>query len=58
VIGTSAVVYPVAALPAVAAEAGATVIEVNVEDTPLTAQADIALRGPSGVVLPRLEREL
>jgi hypothetical protein len=34
------------------------VIEINVEDTPLTAQADLTLRGPSGVVLPALERHL
>ncbi len=58
VVGTSAVVYPVAALPAMARRAGATVVEVNVDETPLTAQADIVLRGPSGVVLPELERRL
>ena len=32
--------------------------EVNVEDTPLTAQADVVLRGRSGVVLPEVERQL
>jgi NAD-dependent deacetylase len=58
VVGTSAVVYPVAGLPALAKRGGATVVEVNVNDTPLTAQADLVLRGPSGVVLPEVERLL
>jgi NAD-dependent deacetylase len=58
VIGTSAVVYPVAALPAMARRAGARVVEVNVEDTPLTHEADFVLRGPSGSILPALERLL
>jgi NAD-dependent deacetylase len=58
VVGTSTVVYPVAALPAIARRGGATVVEVNVDETPLSAEADIVLRGPSGVVLPELERRL
>jgi NAD-dependent deacetylase len=58
VIGTSAVVYPVAALPSIARAAGARVVEVNVEDTPLTSEADFVLRGPSAIVLPALERLL
>jgi len=55
VVGTSAVVYPAAALPRVAHGAGALVVEINVEDTPLTAEADVVLRGPAAVVLPALE---
>jgi NAD-dependent deacetylase len=57
-IGTSAVVYPAAALPGIAQDAGAMVIEINTEDTPLTAAADIVLRGPAGQVLTRLESML
>ncbi len=57
-IGTSAVVYPVAAFPSLARRGRATIVEVNVEETPLTDQADVVLRGPSGDVLPALEREL
>lgn len=56
VVGTSSVVYPVAALPHIARRRGAKVVEVNVEDTPLTGAADAVLRGPAGEVLPRLER--
>ena len=54
VIGTSSLVYPAASLPAVALEAGAHVVEVNPEATPLTAYAGEHLRGPAGVVLPSL----
>ncbi len=58
VVGTSAVVYPVASFPSLARRGKATVVEVNVEDTPLTGQADVVLRGPSGAILPDVEREL
>ena len=53
-VGTSALVYPAASLPFTALEAGAIVIEVNPEETPLTHKATFSPRGPSGVVLPAL----
>ena len=56
VVGTSAVVYPVAALPHVARRRRAKVVEINVDDTPLSADADAVLRGPAGELLPALER--
>jgi NAD-dependent deacetylase len=56
VVGTSSVVYPAAALPGIARRAGATVVEVNPEETPLTGEADLVLRGAAGIVLPELER--
>lgn len=52
VAGTSAVVYPAAALVPLAKRAGARVIEVNVEETPASGLADVSLRGASGTVLP------
>jgi NAD-dependent deacetylase len=58
VIGTSAVVYPVAGWPSLARRRGALVVEVNVAQTPLTALCDVVLRGPSGQVLPALEGAL
>jgi NAD-dependent deacetylase len=58
VVGTSAVVYPVAALPASARRHGARVVEINVDETPLTSDADAALRGPASIMLPLLERAL
>ena len=58
VVGTSGMVYPAAGFPAVAKQAGAVVIEVNPEDTPITGEADIFLRGPAGEILPKLVTQL
>lgn len=55
VIGTSAVVYPAAAMPGVAKEAGAQVIEINPEPTDLTdTTADFIIQDKAGVVLPQI----
>ena len=53
-IGTSTVVYPAASLPFEALRSGATVVEINPQPTPFTAQAHFALAGAAGVVLPAL----
>jgi len=57
-IGTSSLVYPAAGLAEVALRRGVPVIEVNPNETDLTAQADIVLRGPAGQILPTLLRSL
>jgi NAD-dependent deacetylase len=54
VIGTSAIVYPAAGLTLVARQCGANVIEINLERTDASANADVSLLGPSGQILPRL----
>ena len=54
VVGTSGVVYPAAAMPMIAREAGATVIDVNPERDALARSCDLFLRGPGGEVLPEL----
>ncbi len=55
VVGTSATVEPAAYLPVIAKRAGATIIEVNPESTPLTRQVtDIALLGEAGRVMRKL----
>jgi NAD-dependent deacetylase len=54
VVGTSAEVYPAAALPSIAKGSGAIVIEINPNATALSPTADYALRGPAGRVLPAL----
>lgn len=54
VIGTSAVVYPAAQYPIIVYERGGALIEINIEDTPLTPYCAAVLRGPSAQVLPRL----
>ncbi len=53
-IGTSAVVYPAAALPLVAARRRTSVVEVNLEETPLTDIARSSFQGPAGRILPEL----
>jgi NAD-dependent deacetylase len=57
-VGTSSLVYPAAALPFEALGSGATLVEINPGETPLTPHVDYALRGPAGDVLLRLIREL
>lgn len=52
VIGTSVLVYPAAELPVIAKRAGAKIIEINPEQTPLSDQADVTLRGAAAEILP------
>jgi len=58
VIGTSSVVQPAASLPFAAARAGAKIVEINPEPTPLTPHADVFLAGRSGEILPAMDRLL
>ncbi len=53
-VGTSAVVQPAASLPFIAKANGAYVLEINKEETPLTAAADETIFGESGKILPLL----
>lgn len=55
VVGTSALVHPAAALPLAARRAGAYLVEVNPEPTPLSDVCDASLRGRAGEVLPLFE---
>ena len=57
-IGTSAVVQPAASLPLSAAEAGAKVIEINPDPTPISGSVDFSYRAKSGEFLPVLNEEL
>lgn len=53
-IGTSAVVYPAAELPMIAKRNGATLVEINPEDTPLSAAYDHRLRGTATEMLEQI----
>jgi NAD-dependent deacetylase len=53
-IGTSGMVQPAAELPLLAKQSGAVVVEINVEDTPLTPEVDYFFRGKSGEILPEM----
>jgi NAD-dependent deacetylase len=55
VIGTSAYVQPAASLPLVAAEAGAKIVEINPDYTPLSNYADHPLHGKAGEVLLEID---
>lgn len=54
VVGTSAQVYPAAGLVPYAQHNGASVIEVNLEETPFSGSVDVALQGASGEILPQI----
>jgi NAD-dependent deacetylase len=54
VVGTSGLVQPAASLPAIAQRAGAFVVEVNPQATPLSAGMDACVSGTAAEVLPAL----
>ncbi|MGH7162356.1 MAG: SIR2 family NAD-dependent protein deacylase [Planctomycetota bacterium] len=56
-VGTSGLVYPAADLPAIAVERGATCVEINIEDTPVSSWYHHRLRGPAAEVLRSLAPE-
>jgi NAD-dependent deacetylase len=53
-VGSTLQVYPVAGVVPVARQAGARVIIVNAEPTPMDEIADAVLRGPIGALLPAI----
>jgi NAD-dependent deacetylase len=57
-VGTSSVVYPAAGLVHEAKRLGAFTAEINVDPTPASAIVDLAIQGPSEVVLPEVEKRL
>ena len=58
VVGTSAVVQPAASLPLIVKENGGKIVEINPERTPLTAMADVSIRGKAGDVLGKILKAL
>jgi NAD-dependent deacetylase len=56
IIGSSCLVYPAAGLPLLAARAGAMLIEINTEESEISAFSQVQIRGPAGEVLEQLER--
>jgi NAD-dependent deacetylase len=54
VVGTSGLVHPAAALPGIAQRAGAYVIEVNPQRTPLSPECDACVAATAGEALPVL----
>ena len=58
VAGTSSVVYPAASFADYASRAGAKIIEINLDPTPLTSRADLSLQGRAGDILPSIVEAL
>ncbi|NLU84417.1 NAD-dependent deacylase [Rhodococcus sp. HNM0569] len=58
VIGTSGVVYPFAALPEAARDAGAVVVEVNPERTPIGSVAHHVVRATAATAVPAIVERL
>jgi NAD-dependent deacetylase len=56
-IGTSALVQPAAALPLLAKQAGAVIVEINTDKTPLTPSVDYFIQAKSGEILPGLVKQ-
>jgi len=54
IVGTSGIIHPVAGFPAIAKQAGATLIEINPIRTPLSPLCDFILNGKSGNLLQAL----
>jgi NAD-dependent deacetylase len=54
VVGSSLVVYPAAQIPLMAVRAGAPLIVINAEKTPLDHLAEVVIHGKSGEVLPEI----
>ncbi|MBR9979314.1 MAG: NAD-dependent deacylase [Bacteroidetes bacterium] len=53
-VGTSGLVYPAAALPLIAKQSGAYVVEINPEPSAIARELDECISGASGAILPLL----
>ena len=59
VVGTSSIVQPAASLPAIAKNSGASLVEINLEETPITDNiSDLYIRGKAGAILKCIIDEL
>ncbi|MFX0122605.1 MAG: NAD-dependent deacetylase [Candidatus Hodarchaeota archaeon] len=54
IIGSSLTIYPAAALPSLAIQAGKRLLIVNKEFTPMDTYANVAIRGMAGVIMPKI----
>ncbi len=58
VVGSSLVVFPAAEVPLVAVRAGARMIVINAEPTPVDRLAEVVIQGRAGEVLPEILRAM
>jgi NAD-dependent deacetylase len=57
-LGTSGIVHPAAGLPREAAGHGATLVEINPNETELSALCDVVVRKKTGKALPEIVEPL
>jgi NAD-dependent deacetylase len=57
-LGSSLVVYPAAYIPQFAHQAGAKLIIINMEPTPLDHLADVVIHAKTGPVMERIATEI
>ena len=57
VVGTSAVVYPAAGLVYTAKASGATIVEINIEETEISSSVNYSYFGKAGEILPKIFEE-
>jgi NAD-dependent deacetylase len=57
-VGSSLVVFPAAEVPLVAVRAGAPMIVINAEPTPVDRLAEVVIQGRAGEVLPEILRAM
>jgi NAD-dependent deacetylase len=58
ICGTSGVVWPAAAIPAIACERGIRTVEINLEPTAISSIVDVSIIERAGEILPRLVSKL
>jgi len=58
VVGTSAIVYPAAALPVIVKNSDGVVVEINAEETDISRFADASFFGRAGEILPAIWRRM
>jgi NAD-dependent SIR2 family protein deacetylase len=56
-VGTSAVVYPAAGLVYTAKASGATIVEINIEETEISSSVNYSYLGKAGEILPQIFKE-
>ena len=57
-VGTTSLVHPAAGIPLLALQHGAALVEINPQETPLSAQADQCIRAPASQALSAIVEQL
>jgi NAD-dependent deacetylase len=58
VVGSSLVVYPAAYMPVYALESGATLVIINIGETPLDSEADLTIQAKAGITMSAIVKKV